>query len=402
MLFRSLVLCSVSTPTEASDCSCVALSYTARICLCIDGKLSIYETYTGPLDMTVVGHLWTYPADVLDDMTRPLFGQDHQTLTWFNATKRKPWRHVGLTAAIVPSAPPPSHRAASSRVHVYTMVDPDGPALHAMGVRDFDEVLGILVLGNACGELTVYDLTGRCSTDLEDCFTEVSMPAVTREELLSTVRSLIMSFTRFSICSQVPVASSAALPFPYSLIGPRPSGAVYVPPIVGGAMIARWRADRPLDVPGHWTADVLFNRKFPQSKYVSAAGKEAWRMERVRHYLGTITPLLFREKPPTTIFKAGGLLFVHFITKDSIFVLRPGVSAPDAARAINERENGLVVACVSDETISCTDSLRYIVLWQWEKFTLGINRWKGLEERGGAVNPGWLAEKLITSKELLQ
>ena len=59
----------------------------------------------------------------------------------------------------------------------HTFYDTEMPALYAMSVRDHDETRGLIVFGNAFGELAVYDFSGSDPDALAECFVDLVFPA---------------------------------------------------------------------------------------------------------------------------------------------------------------------------------------------------------------------------------
>lgn len=160
-------------------------------------------------------------------------------------------------------------------------------------------------------------------------------------------------------------------------------------------------AGRPQHVPQDWTNDGFAQNNAGWEDFVPVVGENvAWELERSRHFLGTPVPILFNPYHLATIFKAGGLMFIFFEQADSISVLQPGISAPEAARAVNEsRIEDLCVETATDEHLCSSESYRYFILWQWEKFAFGRNRWRELKARGGEVDPVWLNEVYCWQKK---
>ena len=77
-------------------------------------------------------------------------------------------------------------------VDAHAFSDPDLPALFAFGVRDFDETRGLLLVGNAFGELALHDFSGSDVVDLSRCFVQIEFPSLDSDncELAPTVSIL--------------------------------------------------------------------------------------------------------------------------------------------------------------------------------------------------------------------
>lgn len=54
------------------------------------------------------------------------------------------------------------------------------PSLHAMPVMDYDDGAGLVVVGNACGELALCNYAGPVTADLVRCFRAIPVPVVSR------------------------------------------------------------------------------------------------------------------------------------------------------------------------------------------------------------------------------
>ena len=66
-----------------------------------------------------------------------------------------------------------------------------GPALYALGVFDFDEARGILIAGNAFGELSIIDFSGSNPLVFFKCLQRPLLPSsYTGREVLSTVGTI--------------------------------------------------------------------------------------------------------------------------------------------------------------------------------------------------------------------
>ena len=61
-------------------------------------------------------------------------------------------------------------------VDAHAFSDLNLPALFAMSVRDFDETRGLLLVGNAFGELALHDFSGSDVADLSRCFVQINIP----------------------------------------------------------------------------------------------------------------------------------------------------------------------------------------------------------------------------------
>ena len=89
-----------------------------------------------------------------------------------------------------------------------------GPALYALGVFDFDEARGILIAGNAFGELSIIDFSGSNPLGFLKCLQKPVIPSSCTGQELSMVGNIY--FTGLSVLKLSMVLDS----YPFL---PRPS-----------------------------------------------------------------------------------------------------------------------------------------------------------------------------------
>lgn len=167
-----------------------------RLCYSVLQGLFIYDMLC-PVngDDIVVLRVWHYKQDYYEEefpfeTLRPSFGTDTLYISWFNGPRRL-GKHVRfLTSPIPMPKGAPSAISPPAGTEPYVLADPDMPALYCMGVRAYDERRGVLALGNACGELMLYDFSGTDSRRLEACFEELVIPSIDHQESLSQVRTM--------------------------------------------------------------------------------------------------------------------------------------------------------------------------------------------------------------------
>lgn len=393
------------TPTQYIDRDADAgqgAPWTIRLCLTSKHGLSVFDVTTpSKAAEAVMDTVWTLDPDHRED-TRPIFGRQPRSLSWFSARWTTTWSYVGFsTAALPPPSSPPSSLFPSS-ISVYEFSRPESPALHYMGVRDYDETLGILVLANACGELCLYDISGRYSPNIEACLRESSFPPVGKEKLLSVVRRLVVVYGQsYRDISDVqdPVTAVSAPPYPYGEVGY--SFGIGPGPRARDAALHRWQTEPLLHAPGGWTTAELYkfgDKAFPWWYFVCYVGENfPWSLERREHFLGTTTPLLHCIDLSTTIFKGGGLLFLLFNESDTLYVLKHGVDPLAVAHAVDDNRIEDYVAhrvrVVFTEPFP--EGNRPLLLCEWEKFMFERNRWEEFKERGGQVDPRWLTKERL-------
>lgn len=73
---------------------------------------------------------------------------------------------------------------------IIEVYDESLPAQYFLGVHDFDESRGIAVVGNAFGELAIFDFSNASGNDvrtLESCFEQLWFPSIPKLQLLPFV-----------------------------------------------------------------------------------------------------------------------------------------------------------------------------------------------------------------------
>lgn len=94
-----------------------------------------------------------------DRIFQPLFGKYSPTLSWLLASYRqnRPIRFATLPICLQDRAPLDNSAASLPE---YRLDHADLPALYALGVYDYHEVMGLAVFGNAFGELVLFNIGG--------------------------------------------------------------------------------------------------------------------------------------------------------------------------------------------------------------------------------------------------
>lgn len=390
-------------PTGIANYDQDTRSRMLRICITSAQGLCVYDVYVSfEASQATMHSIWSREPCHSED-TLPSFGKRPQTLSWCSIRWTTTWSHMAFsTAMLTPLSPSPSPSQGSppsplSGVAVYEVSGPSIPALHYMGVRDYDEFMGTLVLGNACGELAVFDVSGQYLSHIVTYLPRMQWHLESSRELLSMV--CLSPFRVFQCSSGVltpqnPIKAHAAPPYPCSVLGP---GIKTSPGSdIRDAAVAQWKTKQLPAAPAPWTTKLYDSRDdhVPWWSYVPCVGRNlAWILERRDHFLGTITPLLFRDHDLSSvmIFKAGGLLFAHFEDADVVHVLDHGITATEAARLIdNPRFEDYVAHSVQINAVPFQESCRYLALWEWEQCQFGRNRWTEFKARGGQTDPEWL------------
>ena len=145
---------------------------------------------TPPLEEVHVREIWMLKVHSDYEVCLPSFGRGSTSVSWL-WTNSTSWEHMRFEAAYVPATDLfGDSEVAPREPTVVKFRHAELPALYAMAVRDQDETRGLTVFANAFGELTLYDFSGSDATELEQCFLELSLPALgpTHPERVSTVR----------------------------------------------------------------------------------------------------------------------------------------------------------------------------------------------------------------------
>ena len=122
-------------------------------------------------------------------ITRPLIDQGSATISWleiaapFRVTRSLPslvqfvTTTESLSGTQSPLDDPPR----------FELSERGMPALYAQSTRDYDGGLGLLLIGNAMGELTLYSFSGDAFEEIQDILQPLSAPSWDGEGLLPQV-----------------------------------------------------------------------------------------------------------------------------------------------------------------------------------------------------------------------
>lgn len=159
-----------------------------RLCLGYDARLSVLDIVLLPGDDAIVSQeVWSYSPGSHMDAVHPVFGQRMTALSWLNAPQDDFVSVAFMTSRLPPFGDLLGSDERSRQLPVFQLIDPEIPALYCMGVRDFDETRGLVVLGTAYGELNVYNLINSGHHKLDDCFEAILFPALSNVGLSLSV-----------------------------------------------------------------------------------------------------------------------------------------------------------------------------------------------------------------------
>ncbi|KIM72583.1 hypothetical protein PILCRDRAFT_739740 [Piloderma croceum F 1598] len=244
------------------------------------------------------------------------------------------------------------------------------PALWAFPQFDFDEALGLLVVGNVFGELAVCDYVGRWSNDLLLLAEDISAADAP-------------SFLRLP---------DTPVPMDISTIVHESPDDDFPDPATLGNVYASWNtvAETGARIPPTWSNDWSNLGPRHMLRWQGTPGDRAWFLEHAFHFLGRPEPILYRdpERGDLVLFQAGGL---HFILGDDgeedIHVYSDGLTLPD----ILGHESMMWPNTVKDVNWTADrERGQFELLLRGEARTKGRNRWIEQKERGGSPPVSYL------------
>ncbi|KAI0682441.1 hypothetical protein BC835DRAFT_883378 [Cytidiella melzeri] len=185
------------------------------------------------------------------------------------------------------------------------------PALYAESVRDYDDGIGLLVIGNVMGELALYSLSGTDFSTTEHCLEPGRFFPWDGKELLPT--------------------------------SPVPSYPLRIASLHGGIIsdadkqsnLEFWQDHFSDNVPEGWSTTDWFSDR-PESlgeAFVEDIGAFQWPLEHACHFLGRPIPLMHQPKGRRlVVFKVGGLFLIfdpYYDCGDGSAVISPQLGLDD-------------------------------------------------------------------------
>jgi hypothetical protein len=121
-------------------------------------------------------------------LTRGMLGVTGGSVQWLHGSSCSRYFTVRFSTARLPVG------NEEAEPTVFEWQDANMPALYMLSVYDYDDARGVLVLGNAYGELSLYDFSGSDPCLFGGCF-ETKLVAAPHgdEHIVSTVR-VVMSY----------------------------------------------------------------------------------------------------------------------------------------------------------------------------------------------------------------
>lgn len=191
---------------------------------------------------------------------------------------------------------------------------------------------------------------------------------------------------------QIPVAVSSGLPFPYS-----DTHAKFADD-ARERMFAYWQSfpTFPQEPPPPWEIDAIDRDEGGELAYIPYVQRlprcpddQAWSLEHVYHFYGTLVPLLRHFNADYVICQAGGLFF--FMTNrcfEECRVVQPVVQ-PEMSLDTLARDLGREHIPPSEELRRDRAARRYkshVYSMRRMELHAGRNRWMETKERGGDVD----------------
>lgn len=172
-------------------------SSTLKLCITCSSGVFLYEMVCHPReDVLSLDLIWHYSGVTTDDhtplLTRGMLGTTGESIQWLHGSPRNRYFTVRFATARLPS------RNKGGEPTIFEWHSDKMPALYSFAVYDYDDARGILVLGNAFGELSLYDFSGSDPDLFESCLaTKLAINPGDRD-ILPVVRN-----SMFSILLQV-------------------------------------------------------------------------------------------------------------------------------------------------------------------------------------------------------
>ena len=169
-----------NTPSSRRGSSSRAIP-TLRLLLSRHEEVRLFEVMLPRLEDIHFRQIWCHNVGSEHDVGRPSFGATPASVSGFVA-KKILWEPVDYMSTHIPLRSSLADPDTSEQPTPQMFYEVDMPALYAMGVRYHDETRGLLLLGNAFGELALYDFSGSDPTAIADCFQDANFPDFTGDE----------------------------------------------------------------------------------------------------------------------------------------------------------------------------------------------------------------------------
>lgn len=266
----------------------------------------------------------------------------------------------------------------------FRLADAGNIALYGNSVRDYDEGLGLLAIGNVFGEMVLYDLAELDCPALDDCLESILLPPCTEKtDIISLVCHLLWQTDHARLIAKlqwpVTLCIDPAFPSPWT-------GSWYLSDEQESILRERWGKSLVLNglARHHDYLRNQFNIDFVEL-VPTLATRAAWNLEE-RHYYGVPKPLLCSDIIVFNIlFTSGGLYFAWSNEEDlEIF---EGQDRGDFTtldiKTIEARCRPKILERV-DRSGELYQFFENYLIYEMEQ--LGRNRWIEFRSRGGEIH----------------
>ena len=184
-------------------------SHQATVQICVSNIKGIY-LYAVPIPSSTTSRvdsrlslLWSrestrgpqggYTEDSLRRITEPFFDRTSTAISWLERVSyTKLSRSLPALVKFVTISQDLSNvRSALQGPPCFELAEREMPALYALSVRDYDQGLGLLVIGNMIGELALYSFSGNAFARMQSALLPLGVHPWSGEELLPVVSTRI-------------------------------------------------------------------------------------------------------------------------------------------------------------------------------------------------------------------
>ncbi|KAK7683176.1 hypothetical protein QCA50_013849 [Cerrena zonata] len=361
-----------------------------KLCITSSEGVFVYGVLCDPSnDVLSLNSIWNFSGTITDNhdplFTKGTLGNIGGGVSWLHGSGNS--RHFPIKFATVRLPVGDGE----SQPSIFEWYDVSMPALYALGVYDYDEARGVLVLGNAFGELSLYDFSCSNPGIFSKCFAMKLAPApYIGQTILPKVRETILgNLVNHYVLTylQHHILSYTGPPFP-----------TWEDPSYVKTDIAQfWREHRLVAAPPGWSTDFEIPNKDGLTwismflGWGSCAPDYFRGLEQAAHFYGRPIPLLRTWSTPyhreLAIFDVGGLLFVINRDEMTFYAVRSGITLQQLIVSIDQ-------GSIPATEVSLDASEDMWGFWFYETMVRerkeGRNRCLELYRRGGRVNKRFL------------
>ncbi|KAJ7746321.1 hypothetical protein B0H16DRAFT_961522 [Mycena metata] len=241
--------------------------------------------------------------------------------------------------------------------------DADEPALWALPCVDFDEALGLTVVGNCFGELAIYDHDGRYPERCCNLATDFTDRLTSKEVLLPTVPLKL----------DLPVAPRREM----------------TDSELNNSVISQWSKDH-LDLPEDWsTAWLGYEGYWQWDRWHGIPCDSAWLLEHAYGFPGPVIPQAYKYDPDLSeqhLLCRVGNRYLLFMWAESEIRSWPLSEAGEFDVLASETQPYI---CRTAKT----ERRRYSTMLASERMCKGRNRWVEMAGRGGCPDERFLVQE---------